>query len=239
MELTPTTSRRTGRRLLLIAGIAIVMVVLVMVFAPRGLEDDAPSPPAAARTPIATEADVFRTDIGALAIAADAEARPGTRGRSLAAVRRLRAYPGAPPTVPHEVSAQEQLTQACNACHGRGGYAPRFGAYAPITPHPELANCLQCHVAQATDGVFAATDWRTIAWPTLGQAAFEGGPPAIPHDLPMRGNCVACHVGPGAVAEIRTTHPERANCRQCHVPVLTQDEFIRPLDGSRGGRSPQ
>ena len=38
-------------------------------------------------------------------------------------------------------------------------------------------------------------------------------------------NCVACHDGPGAREEVRTTHPERWRCRQCHVPVGTRDEF--------------
>jgi cytochrome c-type protein NapB len=42
-------------------------------------------------------------------------------------------------------------------------------------------------------------------------------PPPIPHALQMRENCRACHAGPGAVAELRTTHPERVTCRQCHA----------------------
>ena len=57
-----------------------------------------------------------------------------------------------------------------------------------------------------------------------------------PHDLFFRGNCLACHSGPSAVAEIRTAHPERADCRQCHVAVRipTVDEFIRPIPAMRG-----
>ena len=47
-------------------------------------------------------------------------------------------------------------------------------------------------------------------------------PPArrrtIPHPLQLRENCLACHGGPAARAELRTTHPERVRCRQCHVP---------------------
>jgi cytochrome c-type protein NapB len=57
-------------------------------------------------------------------------------------------------------------------------------------------------------------------------------PPLIPHDLQLRGNCLACHAGPGGVEEIRSTHPERANCRQCHLPSAPETPlFTRPLDG--------
>jgi cytochrome c-type protein NapB len=59
------------------------------------------------------------------------------------------------------------------------------------------------------------------------QAHMPGAPPPIPHSPDMRGNCVACHAGPGAVAEIRTPHPERANCRQCHVPTEDSGTFDR------------
>ena len=70
-----------------------------------------------------------------------------------------------------------------------------------------------------------ADPWRRAA----------GSPPPIPHALQMRENCLACHAGPGAVLEIRSTHPERWNCRQCHAlgaePVAA---FERPADtGSR------
>jgi hypothetical protein len=33
-------------------------------------------------------------------------------------------------------------------------------------------------------------------------------------------------VGPGARAEITTTHPERIRCQQCHVPVQTRDGIL-------------
>jgi cytochrome c-type protein NapB len=62
-----------------------------------------------------------------------------------------------------------------------------------------------------------------------------GSPPPIPHALQMRENCRACHAGPGAVAELRTTHPERVTCRQCHAlgapPV---EAFVRaPAEAGR------
>jgi nitrate reductase (cytochrome), electron transfer subunit len=190
--------------------------------------------------PIAAEAGVFRTPAGDVTGAARSARRPDAHPRTLATYRALREYPGAPPRVPHGLTADEFRGSLCNTCHERGGYSPRFGAYVPVTPHPEMANCLQCH---ATDAAVVGTplpdrradalcrqchapgraaespalDWRPAAWPAVRGAAADGTPPDIPHDLQLRSNCLACHMGAGAVAEIRTTHPERANCRQCHL----------------------
>jgi cytochrome c-type protein NapB len=51
----------------------------------------------------------------------------------------------------------------------------------------------------------------------------------------MRGNCLACHMAPSGVEEIRTTHAERANCRQCHATVSAEEDvFTRPLDRGAG-----
>lgn len=51
-----------------------------------------------------------------------------------------RAYPGAPPLVPHDMEARKGV---CLACHGTGVVG------APIVPHPTRNHfCLQCHVGQ-------------------------------------------------------------------------------------------
>ena len=42
-----------------------------------------------------------------------------------------------------------------------------------------------------------------------------------------KGNCIACHVGPGAVATLRVEHSSRGNCRQCHVPDMDTEPFQR------------
>jgi cytochrome c-type protein NapB len=67
----------------------------------------------------------------------------------------------------------------------------------------------------------------SIMPPRLGRAALPGAPPPVPHDLQMRGNCIACHVGPGTVVAIRVEHPSRGNCRQCHVPESNAPLFER------------
>jgi nitrate reductase (cytochrome), electron transfer subunit len=215
--------------------------------------------------PIPAEADVFRLMAADIAAGATGAPRAGARARTLAAFRTLRAYPGAPPRIPHALAPEEFRGTTCNTCHERGGYSARFEAYAPITPHPEFRNCLQCHAAddgavgvavrgRAFNGDAAATrsprasaaplvalDWKTTSWPSTNLRAMDGSPPAIPHTLELRGNCLACHGGPAAVAEVRTTHPERANCRQCHVPATydVEDEaFTRPTRGASAGSSP-
>ena len=211
--------------------------------------------------PIAAEAQVFRTPAGVLAIAPTPGPRRSAHPRTLATYRSLRAYPGAPPRVPHGLTPNEFRTGGCNTCHERGGFSQRFGAYVPVTPHPEMGACLQCHVgdallmaialpntdpsarcgqchaAGATRWTDSTTNWQTMAWPRLTRATRDAEPPPIPHALQFRGNCLACHSAPSAVEEIRTLHPERANCRQCHVAGDTgADTFQRPSPAVSGGR---
>jgi cytochrome c-type protein NapB len=207
-----------------------------------------------ADNPIVSEALVFRTVPGTLASDPDTR-RANARRRTVATYRLLRSYPGAPPRVPHGLTTTEFRTNRCNTCHERGGFSQRFGAYAPVNPHPEWVTCLQCHATnEALVGVpfprerpndacrqchsggparFNETglDWRPASWPTVGVRA-PGLVPVIPHDLLTRGNCLSCHVGPGAVAEIRMRHLAWPNCRQCHLTVTTRDvEFVRPASG--------
>ena len=195
----------------------------------------------AASEPIAAEADAFRTSALSLAIDPELEGRRGAHPRTLATYRNLRAYPGAPPRIPHGLTPGEVLKGSCATCHERGGYSHRFDAYVPITPHPEMGICLQCHVGDVklmaiplpgsdpsarcrqchASGAMrwkdSSTTFRPLEWPKLATLSSTDAPPAIPHSLEMRGNCVACHASPSGVQELRTPHANRANCRQCHV----------------------
>jgi cytochrome c-type protein NapB len=142
------------------------------------------------------------------------------QGRSLDDYYKNRAFNGAPPSIPHDLLDEKGIGGiACLQCHENGGYVDQFNAFAPVTPHPEMLNCKQCHVAQKTSGLFVATDWVRPEPFTINQAAMPGSPPIIPHELQMRENCLACHAGPSAAREIRIDHPERVNCRQCHAAV--------------------
>jgi nitrate reductase (cytochrome), electron transfer subunit len=207
--------------------------------------------------PIAAEALVFRgrDELPPAVTGRRRAAHP----RTLATFHALRAYPGAPPRIPHGLTAEELRTAECNTCHERGGYSQRFGTYVPVTPHPEWTACLQCHVGNdAVMGVALPSEdpdatcrqchapgvisrqrpmpeWRPAAWLNPSGRGAGGSPPPIPHPPDLRGNCLACHSGPGAVSEIRTGHSERANCRQCHIagdrpPSPFVRSTVRPAD---------
>jgi cytochrome c-type protein NapB len=228
---------------------AIAAVVVAVERAPlRRAPEPAPAPAALLRAPgesIAGEAQVFRTGPAMMAIPPDTRRAREAHPRTLKAYHYLRAYPGAPPRIPHELTPEEFRTSACNTCHERGGYSRRFDAYVPLTPHPDQGPCLQCHLG--TDNLMAVSsvspdpnrrchqchatgglprpqaetpfDWLTTTWPRLPPPTVGEEPPPILHAGEPRGNCIACHAGPAAVAEVRTSHPEWANCRQCHVAL--------------------
>jgi nitrate reductase (cytochrome), electron transfer subunit len=266
-------------RLLLIAAAVAGMVVLVFVVLPALRPDPGPGfPPVGPldppHPPIAAEADVYRSGPWSLAVDLAVGPRAAAIPRTPEQFRQRRAYPGAPPRIPHGLTEGEFLTTRCNSCHERGGFVPRFSAYAPVTPHPEWSQCLQCHAPDAmtvglgipeltTDVIcgqchvnpdqppptLVALDWIPMAWPATGLQAMEGSPPGIPHELDIRGNCLACHGGPSALRGLRTTHPERIDCRSCHVPAspgirggpgaqipgeapAPGEVFTRPLDRS-------
>ena len=224
-----------------------------------------PSPPAVTMTgadePIAAEVQVFRTSAAVLAIAPTPGPRRSAHPRTLATYRGLRSYPGAPPRVPHGLTPNEFRTGSCNTCHERGGFSQRFGAYVPVTPHPEMGACLQCHVGNgqlmaiplpSTDSsarcrqchafggsrwTDSTLNWVPMAWPQVAATTRDREPPPIPHALDSRVNCLACHSAPSGVAEIRTSHAERADCRACHVAAgADTDTYRRPVRARAGAR---
>ena len=159
-------------------------------------------------------------------------AMSGTDGRrNLNSFYELRQYPGSPSRIPHKIFPSFSGEQEeCIACHGRGGYDVEQDTYVPVTPHPENELCYQCHVPKLTDELFVGTNWMSVPPPKLGNSQLGGSPPPIPHSLQLRDDCIACHTGSGAVAEIRVEHGTRGNCRQCHVEFLATDpalEFTR------------
>ncbi|WP_298505360.1 cytochrome C [uncultured Maribacter sp.] len=149
--------------------------------------------------------------------------------RSLITYYNNRAYPGAPPSIPHEI-LQDGIVggNSCLKCHENGGFVIKYNAYTPVTPHPEMTNCRQCHVESRTKTLFKGNSFYKKTPPKVGiNNALLGSPPMIPHALQMRENCLSCHAGSSAPKEIRVSHPERVNCRQCHVP---KDKEIKDLD---------
>lgn len=141
-----------------------------------------------------------------------------------------RAFDGAPPVIPHE-----PLGAACTSCHNQRGLAVPDLGFAPPSPHEEttgmsaISRCQQCHVSRRGDGFFAETEFAGFAQDLRrGRRLHDLAPPVIPHKVFMRENCQACHTGPAAREEIRTTHPERTRCRQCHLEQRTTREFEAP-----------
>lgn len=175
-----------------------------------------------------TEAGVFRRDDKSPDYSDAAKEVASTR--TLAKFYSRRAYPGAPPFIPHPVKEPTSVDGArCNMCHRNGGWVHEFKAYAPVTPHPEMLNCRQCHSKQDETPLFQSTQFAAYDPPKVKGGVLPGSPPPIPHPLEMRADCVACHGGPGAVAEIRTTHPERVNCRQCHALSSNEPPFEKAV----------
>lgn len=166
------------------------------------------------------ESDLFPLAVHTLQYAqAETERVTPPGGRTLSTFYQRRAYPGAPPVIPHHLLNAKTWGDAdCLSCHRDGGYSPGFGAMTPVTPHPNLQACVQCHVPQQeAAGLFQTTTFAPVPAPEIDGSALPGSPPPIPHDLQMRTNCVACHAGPAAVREVRTDHPGRVNCLQCHA----------------------
>jgi len=143
--------------------------------------------------------------------------------RTLAEYYNRRAYPGAPPYIPHPVETALDEESMCLDCHEEGGMMDEWGRYAPMTPHPQFTECRQCHVVQQLSGYFQETEWKSIPPPRLGNSQLPGSPPPIPHSVQMRTNCTTCHGGEGSVRELRVDHADRTECRQCHVVMVVSD----------------
>lgn len=180
--------------------------------------------------PIKAEAGAFRDLREGQLNVGEADASPHVVIPTRANRSGRRAYDGAPPFIPHDLAPETERTQDCAPCHTFGGYNPGLRTYSPRSPHPELANCLQCHVRPVTSASFVESDWVTPDVPTYGVGGtILGAPPAIPHALLMREHCVSCHGGASAAPDIRTDHPERFNCRQCHAAIEGPGQrFSRP-----------
>ncbi len=152
---------------------------------------------------------------------------PLDKEASLATRSELRAFNGAPPTVPHRVD--QMTSQSCIACHGEGIKSATLRAAK--MPHPFYANCTQCHVEQQLQQ-FEATmvvenNFNGLAAPRAGARAFANAPPVVPHTTWLRGDCLSCH-GRTARPGMETTHPWRDNCLQCHVSSSKLDQTRLP-----------
>lgn len=140
--------------------------------------------------------------------------------KSPASVRaQRRAFDGAPPVIPHR-----NFGSPCGECHQEVGVEVAGVGFSPPSPHEAtrglsaLSRCRQCHVEQQISTPFAGNSFAGLRQDLRrGRRLNPQAPPVMPHPVFMRENCSACHSGPAAREEIRTTHPERSRCQQCHV----------------------
>ena len=179
---------------------------------------------------LAKSADPGRGEAGKLDLKA--------RAKVLDARAKLRAYDGAPPTIPHEV---DPTGLPCLACHADGYQIAN--RTAPAMSHEAYASCTQCHAPSITSGPPAiaglapsvgANTFKTLDAPLEGERAWPGAPPTVPHTTHMRSDCMSCH---GALAEtgLKTTHPWRHSCSQCHAPGAALDQRPAMNMGAQGG----
>jgi len=219
------SEQKVGKVFLVFAGICIVALPLI-VFSAFSFETEDIKPDI-----VKTEGNNFDQSGQAIFINYNQLSREYLAGtsteRTLSSYYDRRQYPGSPPFIPHKVEEADLAQIECLACHARGGWSEELKGHTPVTPHPEQTACRQCHIEQTDAKLFVDIDWMSVSTPRLGRSDLPGAPPPIPHELQMRGNCIACHVGPGTVASIRVEHPSRGNCRQCHVPVTNAGLFSR------------
>jgi cytochrome c-type protein NapB len=160
------------------------------------------------------------------------------KAEALALRASRRAYDGAPPVVPHPIT--QDSASSCLACHQDG---LRVGdRIAPKISHEKYANCTQCHV-ESDNKAFAAGPALTentfvgVASPAVGERAWQGAPPTIPHSTHMRTDCMSCH-GVNGLAGIRSSHPWRQSCTQCHAPGAHLDQQPFPVVEARSDGTP-
>jgi nitrate reductase (cytochrome), electron transfer subunit len=153
---------------------------------------------------------------------------PGATKTVAAARAERRLYDGAPPTIPHAA-----MGAACASCHTAFGMAVEGLGFAPPSPHEDtrglsaISRCEQCHVYQTAAAPFRANAFAGLRQDLRhGRRLHDFAPPVIPHKTFMRENCAACHSGPAAREEIRTSHPDRPRCRQCHLEQVTTESFV-------------
>ncbi|MDD9947692.1 MAG: hypothetical protein OXU20_42015 [Myxococcales bacterium] len=226
-----------------IAAVVLVAVVLTWVVTGRGGHGGEDTASARLPAPAAQQAPTYselreHSRIGSrqeeaflrLSVAESAEAKVVRQEAAAVATRArraaLRAFPGAPPRVPHPVD--QAGFPSCPACHDQG---LRLGTRsASAMSHQGMSSCLQCHVVAHSPLPFDAAEGSPpldngfvgVAAAGLGSRAWAGAPPSVPHPTHMRERCLSCH---GQVLSgIGTTHPSRRSCLQCHAPTAAWDQ---------------
>jgi NapC/NirT cytochrome c family, N-terminal region len=122
----------------------------------------------------------------------------------------------APPAIPHDLAGRDN----CLTCH-----SPDVGIKPAPKDHAGRTNdtCQGCHKPATSAGPTAtpaAESGTAVATATPGASSGEA-PPAIPHDLAGRDNCLTCHNPDVGIKPAPKDHAGRTNdtCQGCHKPA--------------------
>lgn len=124
--------------------------------------------------------------------------------------KKLRAYDGAPPRIPHPVQPNIAYI-SCNNCHHVGSH------HGPNNLHKDQENCYQCHVPITTDSLFKRNEYVGYFNYEKQDRAQPLGPPYIPHRVQDRQKCHICHTADGSQEALKPRHGHLENCTGCHV----------------------
>ena len=129
---------------------------------------------------------------------------------------------GTPNPIPHPIGADTD----CKVCHGPDGVHPFPAGHESF----DVSMCVQCHTPTSTTGETGDVAQPTSeATATSGDVAPAGGPPAIPHSLDGRDNCLACHAT-GGLKPYPADHEGRTvdQCQMCHMPAAAESPTTAP-----------
>ena len=128
---------------------------------------------------------------------------------------------GTPEVIPHPIGPNTD----CKICHGPEGVHPFPDGHESF----DVTMCTQCHqvtgtiepsagVAEPGDAVEPTP--KSVEAGVTETPAPAGGPPAIPHSLDGRDNCLACHAT-GGIKPYPADHEGRTvdQCQMCHQPA--------------------
>jgi len=118
--------------------------------------------------------------------------------------------PGAAPAIPHQVAGMGE----CKNCHGPEGIKPAPANHAAFSSDI----CTNCHQAPKASGTPEATPTPEDDESSGESEGESEGPPAIPHELAGRDNCLVCHNPDGGMKPAPANHAGRTadTCQTCH-----------------------
>jgi hypothetical protein len=152
-------------------------------------------------------------------------------------IKELAAPPSAPAGVPNAIPHPISARTDCKICHGPEGVKPAPENHASFTPDM----CTSCHkpIVEETPVVITPTPAPSAVsgTPEAATTPAPSGPPAIPHELTGRDQCLMCHDPAGNVKPAPQNHVGRTvdTCQMCHKPAAAAAEATTEPTATPGG----